>query len=190
MSSDGVLKFIATIELDFPRPKFGGDDDMENAWVASRVRSLGGWNDEVLAEAADVIMRTRNPRKDGRFFPVLQECEDACREAAAAIERRRAPLLAPPPEIPYEARIKLARDLMQSPMGNLAKREGWGTSMFYFCVNNMRVPGGREIDQCKREAKEFTALYEDCLRGAHPLGGPLSRLAENITSKAKMERPS
>jgi len=192
MSADGVLAFIATVELHYPRSKFNSDETMEGAWVASMVRTLGGWDDSVLAGAAALIIEERDPKKDGRFFPVPKECTDACKAVARKLSLAETPLLAHQPEVSYESRVSLARDLMKSPMGQLAKRENWDMRMYHFCVENMRVPGGEEIDECKRDARKFAAIYEECLKGKHPLGGPLARLGEGMVRKARelMERPS
>jgi len=186
MSADGVKKFIAAIDLVFPAPQFDGDKMRQAAWVQLMTSELGAAEDEVLIEAAKLIRRTRNPKKDGRFFPTPQECLEACREVAETMERSRTPLLEhKSKEVPYHARITLARDLMKSPMGKSAVREGWGPAMFHFCVNNMRVPAGREVEDCKRSTKEFERAYAECLNGDHPFGGPLGRLAENMLRKAR-----
>ncbi len=185
MSADGVKKFIAAVDLVFPAPQFDGDKTRQTAWVAVLSSTIGGCSDDLLGEAAGIILRERDPKKDGRFFPTPHECTKACNAAAAAIERKRTPLLTAPPEVPYDARVRLARDLMQSPMGKQAKREGWDTTMYHFCVDNMRVPGGKEVDECKRDARKFVAIYEECLKGDHPFGGPLARLAEGMVRKAR-----
>jgi len=185
MSADAVHGFIAVVALHFPRPKFSEDEMMEGAWMASMTRVLSPYPDDVLAAAAQHIIDERNPKKDGRFFPVPSECREACDAAVDRLRAAETPLLAAPPEVPYWARVDLARDLMQSPMGQLAKRENWDTRMYHFCVENMRVPGGKEIDECKRDARKFAAIYEECLRGEHPFGRPLARLAESMVRKAR-----
>src|SRR3990167_1491693 len=183
MSQD-VAKFIAIVGLHFPPPK-ANDEETNAAWCASMVRILGSYPAAVLAEAAQQIIDERNPKKDGRFFPVPSECREACEAAVDRLRAAETPLLAAPPEVPYWARVDLARDLMQSPMGQLAKRENWDTRMYHFCVENMRVPAGKEIDECKRDARKFAAVYEECLRGEHPFGRPLARLAESMVRKAR-----
>jgi hypothetical protein len=187
MSAEGVKKFIAAIDLVFPAPQFDGDKTRQAAWVALMTRTLGGSDDGVLSEAASMILRTRNPKKDGRFFPTPQECITACHEVAEEMERRRAPLLLEnkTAALPYHARVRLARDMMQSPMGRAAVKAGWGSAMFHFCVENQRMPTGREAEECQREAREFDRVYAQCLTGDHPLGGPLARLAENMVRKAR-----
>lgn len=185
MSQLGVHKFIATVSLHYPRPKFNDDDTMGAAWTASMNRVLSGFADDVLAEAAQRVLETRNPKKDGRFFPVPQECTEVCREILEEHEARKTPLLAGPKDVPYEARVALARDLMKSPMGQLARRENWDVGMYEFCLEHMRVPAGADIEACKRAAKEFRAGYERLLKDGHPLKSGLAQLANNIVSKAR-----
>jgi hypothetical protein len=180
MSQDAVHKFIATVALHFPRPKFNGDDTMETAWLASMNRVLSGFPDDVLADAAVRILAKHR----GQFFPKPAECTDACREAAE-VKRMNAPqLLIGKQEMPYDSRCNLARDLMQSPMGKLARKEGWAESMFYFIVDHQRVPGGNEIDDCRREAREFEKLRKEGLKD-HPFGTPLAKLADAMVRKAR-----
>lgn len=193
MSAEGVKKFIAAIDLEYPAPQYGGDKTRQKAWLALMTRTLGGWDDEVLCEAAALILRTRNPKKDGQFFPKTSECEEACHEAAEIVERRRTPLLEQKtPERSYGEKIELARQLMQTSLGQEAIHAGWGQSMFQFCVEHGRAPSAEERHCCRRSAKEFQAAYEHCLRGQHPLGKPLARLAESMTRKARelMEKPA
>jgi hypothetical protein len=185
MSADGVKKFLAAIDLVFPAPQFDGDKMRQAAWQQLMATTLGGTDDHVLAETAATILRTRNPKKDGRFFPTPQECLEAVQEVAGRLERAKTPLLAAPTEMPYEARCNLARDLMQSPLGKMANKEGWGTRMYHFCVEHQRVPGGKEVDQCKQEQRHFDAAYKECLQGDHPHGGPLAKLAEGMLKKAR-----
>jgi hypothetical protein len=186
MSSDAaVLKFIAVVELHFPRPKFNGDEQMESAWLKSMHKVLAGYSDEIVALAAERILLSRSPKRDGRFFPSPMECIEACDKAAAYRQQEATPLLSGPKEMPYDARVRLARDLMRCPMGQAAIKDGWGQSMFQFCIDNQRVPGGREIDECKITSRQFAAEYERLLRGDHPMRGPLAKLAEGMMRKAR-----
>lgn len=193
MSAEGVLKFIAVVELHFPRPKFNEDETMEGAWVASMTRTLGGYADDVLNEAAQRILRDRSPKRDGRFFPAPSECSEVCVSVAKTLQAQKTPLLAyAKQDLPYSARCDLARDLMQSPLGKRARKEGWAESMFYFCVWNGKAPSGHEIDECKSKANEFANVRERCARGEYELGGAWARYAEGMVRKARelMEKPA
>jgi hypothetical protein len=185
MSADGVKKFIAAVDLIYPAPQYGGDRARQGAWAMLYVQALADASDEVLAAAAQEILHRRDEKKNGKFFPSIKECLAATHEVAERLERARTPLLEAPKEIPYEARCNLARDLMQSPLGKLANKEGWGTRMYHFCVEHQRVPGGKEVDQCREEQRHFDAAYKECLKGDHPQGGPLAKLAEGMIRKAR-----
>jgi hypothetical protein len=185
MSADAVKKFLVAIDLVFPAPQFDGDKTRQAAWQQLMATTLGGTDDHVLSETAATILRTRNPKKDGRFFPTPQECLEAVQEVAARLERERTPLLAAPKELSYETRNSIARTLMQAPMGRQAVKEGWGEAMFHFIVEHQRMPDASEAFECKRASREFKAEYEQLLKGDHPQSGPLARLAEGIIRKAR-----
>jgi hypothetical protein len=184
MSQIGVARFIAAVALHFPRPKFNDDEGMEGAWMASMNRVLSHYEDDILADAAMRILAKRNPKRDGRFFPTPSECVEFCDEAREVKRLQETPLIAAPKEMSYDSRCNLARDLMQSPMGQLAKREGWSESMFYFVVDHARVPAGKEIDDCKREAREFERLRNEGLKD-HPFGKGWAKVAEGMVRKAR-----
>lgn len=186
MSQD-VAKFIAMVGLHFPAPKVN-DEQAHAAWCASMVRLLDKYPAGVLADAADKIIRERDPKKDGRFFPAPSECIAACEEAAQLRRAKETPLLEAPKEpdaFSYGERVELARDFMKTTVAKRAITEGWGQSLFHFVVRNRRLPNDAEIVRCKREAQQFAAEYERLLRGEHPFGRPLARLAESMVRKAK-----
>jgi len=191
MTERAVHQFIATVSLHFPRPKFNGDEVMEGGWMASMNRILGKYPDDVLASAADRIVFDRST-KDGRFFPLPSEITAICNEIMESKRALETPLLKAPENVPYTARASLAADLMKSPMGKLATKEGWDLSMFHFCVDNMRAPNGEEIEECKRKAAEFKAEYERCLKGERGNGRLWANIAEGMVRKAReaMGRPA
>jgi hypothetical protein len=185
MSADGVKKFIAAVDLIYPAPQYDGDKMRQGAWLSLMVQTLGGCSDEVLAAASAYILRKRDPKKDGRFFPTLNECIKITHEVAEELQREKAPLLIGKQEVPYERRVALARDLMQSPIGQKANKEGWGTVMFNFCVEHMRAPQGQEIDACKQSAREFEATRELCAKGADKISKSWADYADKMVAKAR-----
>jgi hypothetical protein len=185
MSAEGVKKFIAAVDLIYPAPQYDGDKMRQGAWLSLMVQTLGGCSDEVLAASSAHILRKRDPKKDGRFFPTLNECIKITHEVAEELQREKAPLLIGKQEVPYERRVALARDLMQSPMGQKANKEGWGTVMFSFCVEHMRVPQGQEIDACKQSAREFIAEVERCQKGAGELNNAWAGYAAKMVAKVR-----
>lgn len=65
--SPHVAEFIATVITIFPAPAAGAKED---AWVGLMERHLRHQPANVLARAAEIIVRTRDPRKrDERFSP-------------------------------------------------------------------------------------------------------------------------
>lgn len=175
MSQDAIHKFIATVALHFPRPKFSDDETMEGAWMASMNRVLSGYSDEVLAEAAHRILRDRNPKKDGKFFPVPSECTEVCNEVARLEAQKQTPLLSYGHQDSSEFagwRYTLADDLIKSELGKRAAREGWALMFHTFCRTKGRAPAGNEITQCKASMQDLHEGVEMCLRGE---GGACSR---------------
>jgi len=186
MSSPAAVKqFIAVVELHFPRPKFDGDEMMEAAWVKSLKTVLAGYSDETVAAGAELILRTRNPKRDGRFFPSPSECTEACDKAAAYKKAAETPLLAKPKELTYAERVAVARTVMSHPIGQRAIREGWGESMFHYAMEHGRAPEGDAIMRCKDNARQFRAAYEACLKTPGPLNRALANLAEGMVRKAR-----
>ncbi len=183
-SPKAIKQFIAVVELHFPRPKFGGDETQEGAWMASMTRVLRPFDDDELADAAVRLLSSYR----GQFFPKPADCTDACDKAREVKRLAHPPLLIGKQEMPYEARAKLARDIMQAPLGKQAKREGWDTTMFHFIIDNQRAPEGREIDDCKRKSREFKATYEALLKpGSHPDAKPFTVWAENMMRKVRKD---
>lgn len=186
MSANGVTQFIAALDLLFPAPQFGGDRARQMAWAKTYSVALCNTDDELLAAARDRFIRTRDPREPKQaFFPSIAECLEVIREVGEERERRATPLLEKPAEMPYDARIALARDLMQSPGGRQAVRDGWGEAMFHFAVEHQRVPAGREVDECKASARQFKAACDQLLKGDHPLAGPWAKYAQGMVRKAR-----
>jgi hypothetical protein len=180
-SPKAIKTFIAVVELHFPRPKFGGNEMQEAAWITSMTRVLQGFDDDVLEDAAVRLLSTYG----GQFFPKPVECTAACQKSLE-VKRLSAPqLLIGKQDVSYEDRTKLAREIMQAPLGQKAKREGWDTAMFYFIVENQRAPEGSQIEACKASAREFAAAKAKLANGDHPLAGPWARYAENMVRKAK-----
>lgn len=185
MSADGVKKFIAAVDLIYPAPQYDGDKVRQGAWLSLMVQTLGGCSDEVLAATSAYFLRHRDPKKDGRFFPTLKECVDATHEVAERINREKAPLLIGKAQVSYETRTKIARDLMQAPLGQKAKKEGWDATLFHFVVDNQRMPQGQELEDCKRRDREFKAKHAECLRGTGKISKAWADYAEGMVRKAR-----
>lgn len=180
-SPKAIKQFIAVVELYFPRPKFDGDETQEAAWMAILARVLSPFEDDELADGAVRLVSAY----EGKFFPKPVECTAACQKAREVKRLSQPQLLIGKQEMPYEARTKLARDIMQSPLGQQAKREKWDTSMFHFIVDHQRAPKDREIDECKARSRAFAAESERLKKGDHPLAGPWAKYAADMVRKAR-----
>lgn len=188
--SDAVSKFIAVVGLHFPRPKFADDETMETAWMASMRRALEGYDDAVLAAAAERIICTRKPKRDGRFFPVPSECTEACEYVCKLKEALATPLLAAPPSNRYEWRYKLADELILTPLGKQAGDEGWLLALHDFIRAHGRLPTQPwEITKCKASANGFDEAYETVLRGEGGVANAaLERLGASMLARREAYR--
>lgn len=195
MSANGVKNFIAAVDLVFPLPQYGGDKSRQAGLIALYTSELSGYPDDVLAQVGKEIIRETKPEDgDSRFFPSVGKIRERCDRVMESKRALETPLLASAKEPPEYApeRFALARDLMKTPLGKQAQREGWGPAMFQFCVKNRKAPSGKEIDACKATDKQFRDEYERCLKDKAPHMQAWARVAENIVNKAKelMEKPA
>ena len=66
-------------------------------------------------------------------------------------------------------RLKLASDLMNTPMGKQASKEGWVGCLWSFARRNSRLPQqGKEVEECKQDAKGVDEAYATLVRGPKP----------------------
>lgn len=77
--NEAVKKFILLVEVHFPRQKFSGDEGKEALWLRSMSEILSDYDEATLGEAANTIIRTRDPDgKSGTMFPKPSECIRVC----------------------------------------------------------------------------------------------------------------
>lgn len=159
--SDPVGKFIAVVSLHFPLPKFQSED-VESAWLASMIKFLGGYSDEVLSRTAEYIIQTRDPKKDGKFFPVPAEIirhADSLKVVIAAEKNQAPPLLShgQKDQSPYAGwRSEEADRLIQTEMGRQAAKEGWIGSLWHWCRKKLSLPRtSAEVREIKSDAQVF-----------------------------------
>lgn len=180
-SKKTVIAFADTVLQHFP--PFRWDDGKEAAWAETMVRELSGFPDEVVERAGREIVRTRKKPQT----PMVSECIDACLEAKRWIEaKRQSESLAvthdggvSPQNRDWTAeRLKLATELMFTPLGKQAAKEGWIGALWSFARKNSRLPQqGREVEDCKQHARWFDESYAICVRQRHnPLSASLERL--------------
>lgn len=192
MITDAVVKFIAAIEVIFPRNRKQEDDE---AWTVTMVKFLAPYPERVLSAAAEHILRTRDPRKDGqRWFPSPKECIEACDLIARTIDVKETPLLSygnrdPSPWAGW--RLKLANDLMHTEMGRQAAREGWNGALWNFARMEQRLPRDEhEVRMVKGHAARFNAALKACEEGrggefGKALAGLGRSIRANHAAKAK-----
>ena len=182
-----VAKFITALRVHFMRPKAETEDDrtVEKEWMRSMMRSLGGYDADVLEKAAADILANRTDRR----FPLPAECKKACDEVLKW-KQLASPKLQDQavPNDKYEWAYKLADDLICGPLGREAARDGWILSLHDFIRNNQRLPVEHwEITKCKTSARGFDEAYDAVLRGE---GGEVSKMLEKLgdSMMAKRER--
>lgn len=168
MSAVDVGKLISVVGLHFPRPRFR-DDAEEAAWTASIVRCLSSFSPEVLAKATELIVRDRDPKRDGKYFPVPAELIKACRDAQGVLERASDPPLLSEgrkDQSQYAGwRVDLANDLVKTEMGREAAKSGWIGSLWDFCRRMARLPDRHEIRNVRSDAEAFDEALDACERG-------------------------
>lgn len=186
MNDRGLIKFIGMIEKFFPAPKFGGDQKEEELWLKMMRDMLSAYDEQTLVQAAQSIVRHRDPKRDGTFFPKPSECIAAC-EAVVKLQRGAMLQIEPPKADEWsDDRITLAFDLANGPLGRRAAREGWVNALLRFCRKNMRLPKDGEISSCIAENAEFQEALQRCRDGeCGSLSASLATLGESIAARAE-----
>ena len=188
MSADPIAKFISVVDVHFPKPRFISED-IEDAWIASMVKFLAPYDAAVLNRAAEHILKTRDPKKDGKWFPVPSEIIAVCDLMQRAIQLEAAPpLLSHGRKDQSEWagwRVELADDLIKTQMGHEASKRGWIGSLWSFCRRFARLPDAREVSSVKADAAKFDEDLEMCERGE---AGPNSKLLAELGRKMKARR--
>lgn len=189
MSGDPIAKFISVIDLHFPKPRFASED-VEDAWVTSMVKFLAPYDDVVLGRAAEHILKTRDPRKDGKWFPVPSEIIAICDtfKVVCAVEKDgvQVPLLSHGQRDSSEWaswRGERADELIQATeVGRVAAKQGWVGALWSFIrfgglkhdrwgrrttaqPDTPRLPTADEVAALKAEAKVFDEALDRCERG-------------------------
>lgn len=173
MSTKGVLKFIDDLSVNFSFRR-DWDEEREKNWSTLMVRELGGFHDEVLARACREIILTRGKRPNEQWMPTIAECLKACREAQFMVDGEknegRLKLSAGPLEKKFapwsDERMKLANELVMTPQGKRAAKEGWILSLHHFIRENGEAPRtAAEEDKLRRAAQYFDERYRVCLNG-------------------------
>lgn len=184
MSKAAVIAFADTVLQHFP--PFRWDEHQEKAWAETIVRELGGFSDAIVDRASREIVRTRkNPKT-----PMVSECIAACSEAKKWIEgEQQSRSLAVDHGVNPEnrdwttERLKLASELMNTPLGKQASKEGWVGALWSFARKTSRLPQqGKEVEGCKQTAKGFDEAYAVCVRGVKPNDPTKAHLAPMMTA--------
>lgn len=187
MSIEHVSKFITDLAMHFSPPRFDHEHERQ-AWQKSLMMELNGSASDVLERAARIIIQTRK----NRYFPLIAECRQAVREAAEEIRFDQNIQTLPELRKSFgdewsSERIRLAYDLIKSSMGRQAAQDDpcWVLALWHFCRRNQRLPDGREIDQCKRDATDFDEAYDSVLRGS---GGMMASALEKLGASMLAKR--
>lgn len=193
-SKKTVIAFADTVLQHFP--PFRWDEEKEAAWAATMVQELSGFADDVVQRAGREIVRTRKKPQT----PLVAECVDACVSAKRWLDADRNSGRLPvdgaslgPGNLDWTAdRLKLASELMNTPMGKQAAKEGWVGALWSFARKSARLPQpGAEINGCLAAAKGFDDAYAICVRerGSSPMMRKLEELgAEMLRRRHAIER--
>lgn len=163
-SENDVRKFVMAVGVHFP-PLAQGDE--ADVWMASMARVLGRMETHVLSAAAALIIETRNPKRDGKWFPTPSECIVACDTARQRIEndkRGSKPLLShgERDQSPWASwRCDLADTLIKTPMGERAAAGGWIVTLWNFCREHGRLPSEEQARAMAVSAGDIPKLIED-----------------------------
>jgi len=183
---DPIGKFISVVDLHFPKPRFASDD-LEEAWVTSLVKFLAPYDAVVLNRASEHILKTRDPKRDGKWFPVPSEIIAACDLMRRAIQIEQTPLLTHgqrDQNLDAGWRVDLANDLVKTPLGREAAKKGWIGALWAFCRRAARLPEARELPAVKAEAQVFDEALDACERGeAGPMSRKLAELGRSIKDR-------
>ncbi len=180
-SKKTVVAFADTVLQHYP--PFRWDEEKEAAWAATMVQELSGFSDEVVQRAGRELVRTRRKPQT----PLVSECVDACVAAKRWVDAEKNSGRLPVdgaalgyPHLDWTAdRLKLASELMNTPLGKQAAKDGSAGALWSFARKNARLPQpGAEINGCKEAARGFDEAYASLLR----------RSNENPTMRALQEK--
>ena len=177
MSTKDVVAFVKTM-LD-RWPPYRWDETQERAYAEDLQRELSGYLPDVLERARRDMVRKRVKTQT----PSVAECIGYCSEAKKWIdaESNKGQLL-PPPERNHEwspERVKLAYELIRTPLGKQAADQGWVLALWNFVRKNGRHPvSEREFAQARADARSLDDAYAMCVRGAEGVAGMMLKACE------------
>lgn len=180
--SQAITKFLEAVLLHYPPYRW--DEEQEKSWSKTMIVELRGFGPAVLDKAITNMIRTRKDRRT----PLVAECVQACVEAKRWIDiesgKQDLPLEKQKTVGEYsDDRVRLANDLVMSPLGKQAAKEGWIGVLHGFCRRNLRMPMGQEIADCKREAQEFDKIYAVSVKGGWPQAREFEKLGAKMLRK-------
>lgn len=146
MNQAAFQYFIEPLQGFFSDPPGKHADE----FFAELAKDISRYPEPVLRRA---VMRIRNTRKQ-RGFPSFAECREAL-EAEMPKEATRNPKSFHQYEAWTPARIRGADDLICCKLGVQACEQGWIGALHDFCREYERLPVGREIDDLRRQARQF-----------------------------------
>ncbi len=168
-SKKTVIAFADTVLQHYP--PFRWDDEKEAAWAATMVQELSGFSDEVVERAGRELVRTRRKPQT----PLVAECVDACVSAKRWLDAERnsgrLPIDGGSDPLGREdrdwtgERLKLANDLMDTPLGKTAAKENWIGALWGFAKKNQRLPQPSEINAVKKTSEDTDKIFSRCVTG-------------------------
>lgn len=166
------------------------DDVTLKSWTGTVVGKAGPYSPEVRAEAFKTITEVKHKDKPPQPATILEHLREADRKRIQEERKDRLQVgAAPDPDagLFWSAdRLKWADEVLGSPIGKKAAKEGWVVSLRSFLRDNGRAPNDGEIAILKRNVRDFHAVRERCHAGtAGPFSAALAKWADDIVARQK-----
>jgi hypothetical protein len=184
MTGNVAGKFITPLRAHFADPSVA-DTKLFYLHIAA---DLAEFNDAELTEAATQIRRS----SDGKRFPTLSECLDACREAKTTLALRKAAAArksSVKPKMSAEEerlRKKFADEQLRQPIAQTAADEGWIIGFHDFCEDEGRLPNLQEIRKIQAERKQLLSNLNNAAKETNYSGIISRTILKAITGREKM----
>jgi hypothetical protein len=181
--ADPFENFVLPLRAVFSDPKTslavetGGDTTQFYATVAVAVADFSA---EALKEAANRLIRAPRDQFDGRAFPAIDRCVEACQQAEGDIKARKRAAAQPAKRAAGADDWRFTDEQLTTPLARQAAKEGWAAIFLEFCREHGRHPTPCEITKARLARREWAEKLK-----ATEDGGNMSRIARAILNALK-----